>query len=200
MKHNPELAEQLIKGLATSSLFKKVSADMLKELTRKMKISNHEAGITIINKDDEGYTMYFIMSGEVKIHDKEQLLAKLGKGEFFGEMSILDREPRSMSVTALVPSMTASIQRADFFSVLNRYPGMTVELIGFISRRLRKLNKFMVETDCPYLAPVPLRGKRAEPAHTKIVAETIANARGVSLEEIARATTATAEEFFRFNR
>jgi TatD DNase family protein len=62
------------------------------------------------------------------------------------------------------------------------------------------LHKFMVETDCPYLAPVPFRGKRCEPAHTRLVAESIATARGVSLEEIARATTATAEDFFRFNR
>jgi TatD DNase family protein len=62
------------------------------------------------------------------------------------------------------------------------------------------LRKFMVETDCPYLAPVPFRGRRSEPAHTRIVAETIAVTRGVSLEEIARATTATAEEFFRFGR
>jgi TatD DNase family protein len=60
--------------------------------------------------------------------------------------------------------------------------------------------KFMVETDCPYLAPVPFRGKRCEPAHTRIVAEAIAAARGVSLEEIAEATTETAEQFFRFNR
>ena len=59
---------------------------------------------------------------------------------------------------------------------------------------------YMVETDCPYLAPVPHRGKRAEPAHTRLVAETIANARGVSLEEIAASTTRTAEEFFRFRR
>ena len=62
------------------------------------------------------------------------------------------------------------------------------------------LRKFMVETDCPYLAPAPFRGKRCEPAHTRIVAEAIAAARGVSLEQIARETTATAEEFFRFNR
>ena len=62
------------------------------------------------------------------------------------------------------------------------------------------LDQFMVETDCPYLAPVPFRGKRCEPAHTRLVAESIANARGIPLEEIARATTATAEEFFRFNR
>jgi TatD DNase family protein len=60
--------------------------------------------------------------------------------------------------------------------------------------------KFMVETDCPYLAPVPFRGKRCEPAHTRIVAEFIAAARGVSLNEIAEATTETAEQFFRFNR
>jgi TatD DNase family protein len=62
------------------------------------------------------------------------------------------------------------------------------------------LDKFMVETDCPYLAPVPFRGKRCEPAHTRLVAEEIARARRVSLEEIARATTATAEQFFQFNR
>jgi TatD DNase family protein len=62
------------------------------------------------------------------------------------------------------------------------------------------LDEFMVETDCPYLAPTPFRGKRAEPAHTRLVAETIANARGISLEEVARATTATAEQFFKFNR
>src|SRR3954454_24843492 len=60
--------------------------------------------------------------------------------------------------------------------------------------------QFMVETDCPYLAPVPFRGKRCEPAHTRIVAETIAAARGVSLDEIAQATTETAEKFFRFDR
>jgi TatD DNase family protein len=60
--------------------------------------------------------------------------------------------------------------------------------------------KFMVETDCPYLAPVPFRGKRSEPAHTRLVAEAIAAARGISLEEVAEATTETAEKFFRFQR
>jgi TatD DNase family protein len=59
--------------------------------------------------------------------------------------------------------------------------------------------EFMVETDCPYLAPVPYRGKRCEPAHTRLVAESIAAGRGVNLEEVARATTETAEEFFRFD-
>ena len=68
------------------------------------------------------------------------------------------------------------------------------------SQRRLAFDEFMVETDCPYLAPVPFRGKRCEPAHTRLVAESIAAARGVALREIADATTATAEEFFRFKR
>jgi TatD DNase family protein len=60
--------------------------------------------------------------------------------------------------------------------------------------------KFMVETDCPYLAPVPFRGKRCEPAHTRLVAESIAGARGISLKELAEATTENAKKFFRFER
>lgn len=59
------------------------------------------------------------------------------------------------------------------------------------------LGSFFVETDCPYLAPDPDRGKRCEPAHTRRVAEKIASLRGLSLEETARATTQAAEKFFR---
>lgn len=60
--------------------------------------------------------------------------------------------------------------------------------------------QFMVETDCPYLAPVPDRGRRCEPAHTRRVAQQIAELRGVAIEKIAESTTATAREFFRFER
>lgn len=62
------------------------------------------------------------------------------------------------------------------------------------------IDSFMVETDCPYLAPVPYRGKRCEPAYTRLVAEEIARARGIGIDEVGRATSATAEAFFRFNR
>jgi len=58
---------------------------------------------------------------------------------------------------------------------------------------------FMVETDCPYLAPEPFRGKRCEPAHTRLVAEKVAALRGITLEALAAETTATAESFFRLS-
>ena len=60
------------------------------------------------------------------------------------------------------------------------------------------LGSFMVETDCPFLAPVPHRGQRCEPAFVRHTAEHIAKLRGISPEELAIATEATAEKFFRF--
>jgi len=58
------------------------------------------------------------------------------------------------------------------------------------------LGKFMLETDCPYLAPVPHRGKRCEPAFVKEISETVAAAKQISLEELSAATCRTAQEFF----
>jgi TatD DNase family protein len=65
-----------------------------------------------------------------------------------------------------------------------------------VARRV-PLGSFFLETDCPYLAPDPDRGKRCEPAHTRRVAEKIASLRGLTLEETARASTEAAERFFR---
>ena len=59
------------------------------------------------------------------------------------------------------------------------------------------LDRFMLETDCPYLAPVPYRGKRCEPAYVKEIAEVVAQAKGCSLAELSQATCATALKFFR---
>ena len=58
------------------------------------------------------------------------------------------------------------------------------------------LGKFMLETDCPYLAPVPYRGQRCEPAFVKEISETVAQVKLCSLDELSAATCRTAREFF----
>jgi TatD DNase family protein len=58
------------------------------------------------------------------------------------------------------------------------------------------MGSFMLETDCPYLAPMPYRGKRCEPAYVKEIAETAAVVKKVSLDELSVATCNTAREFF----
>ena len=58
-------------------------------------------------------------------------------------------------------------------------------------------DKFMLETDCPYLAPVPFRGKRCEPSHTREIALTSAEVRNCTLDELSNFTCSTADAFFR---
>ncbi len=58
------------------------------------------------------------------------------------------------------------------------------------------MDKFMLETDCPFLAPVPYRGKRCEPAYVQDIAATIADVKGCSLEQLSNATCDIARQFF----
>ena len=58
------------------------------------------------------------------------------------------------------------------------------------------LDRFMLETDCPYLSPVPYRGKRCEPGYVKEISQIVAQVKGCSLEELSEATCKTAHTFF----
>ena len=58
------------------------------------------------------------------------------------------------------------------------------------------INQLMLETDCPYLAPVPYRGKRCEPSYVKEISQLVAQVKGCTLEELSAATCATAQTFF----
>lgn len=65
--------------------------------------------------------------------------------------------------------------------------------------RFVPLDKMMLETDCPFMAPVPHRGKICEPAHVRLVAEKIAELKDESLEQVEKITDRTAKRFFNFN-
>ena len=58
------------------------------------------------------------------------------------------------------------------------------------------MDRILVETDAPYLAPVPHRGRRNEPAFVRLVAETIAQVKGLSLEEVAHTTSMNTQALF----
>lgn len=85
--------------------------------------------------------------------------------------------------------------------------GFNVSFTGIVTFKNAKLvqetaahlpaGSFFLETDCPFLAPVPHRGKRCEPSHTRLTAEFIANLRGESIEALAAHTNAAADAFFK---
>src|ERR1700704_3479992 len=122
MQTHPD-KKTLVSFLAKVSLFSKADGSILNHLAEKTILNSYGAGENIIRKGDIGNTMYLIFSGKLKVHDGEHEVAKLEEGGFFGELSLLDSEPRSMSVTALENSVLGSISRNDFYEVLQKFPG-----------------------------------------------------------------------------
>src|SRR5205814_10452557 len=98
----------------------------------------------IINQGDKGSSMFVILAGHVKVHDKEYVIAEMQEGNFFGEFSLLDDEPRSLSVSALVPTSTGSISQNDFYAILNKYPDITRDIMRVMLKRLRNQNQQII--------------------------------------------------------
>lgn len=107
------------------------------------------------------------------------------------------------SLSGVMHSYAASSETADICLDLGLYLSFSGMVTYRKSEDLRQIaarvpaDRLLVETDSPYLAPVPNRGKRNEPAWVRHTAEVIAQVRGVSLEELADRTTANAECLFR---
>ena len=84
------------------------------------------------------------------------------------------------------------------FSGVITFPPRKGEIVGAYDEIIKNipLEKILVETDCPFVAPVPHRGKRNEPAYVKYVAQKIAEIRGVSFEKVTEQTTKNAKRLF----
>jgi two-component system, NtrC family, sensor kinase len=134
----------LVAYLRHVSLFANAGDNILQHLAAITSVSTYQANQTVIEKGDQGDAMYVIVSGRLKVHDHEHQVAELKKGEFFGELSLLDSEPRSMSVTTLEESVLGSISRNDFYEVLKQFPEMTKDIIAALNHRLRTQNDVLI--------------------------------------------------------
>ncbi len=134
----------LIDFLGKVSLFAKADSSIRGQLADKTVMNSFSADETVIRKGDVGQTMFLIFSGRLKVHDGEHKLAELKQGQFFGELSLLDSEPRSMSVSTLEPSVLGSIDRNDFYDVLKAFPEMTKDIIAALNNRLRNQNDTLI--------------------------------------------------------
>jgi len=144
MIHSHISLQQCIQLLQQVELFRHVPANVIEALAKKMILATYPAEETIIHKGDPGNSMFVILEGKVKIHEGEHNLAEMTARHFFGELSILDSEPRSMSVTALESTTLGVIHQADVYQVLKDHPDAVRDIIGVLSHRLRNQNKTIV--------------------------------------------------------
>lgn len=129
--------------------FEKLSSKYIKLLLQIMHNRVYQAGEYIFYEGDPGVGLYIIREGEVVIKQEnneyvEKELAVLGRGDFFGELAMLDNEIRSASAIALKDTNVAVIFKPDLDEYIDKYPSKGVHILrglsSIITVRLRKLN------------------------------------------------------------
>ncbi len=136
-------------NIANVPLFHGMDAESLSRIAQAMKLRTFRAGEAIFHREDPGQVMYVIHKGRVRIRitgsdGQEVALAILGPAESFGEMSILDNNPRSADVIAIDNVEVFTLQRDDFIQLIKTWPEISIEMMKILSARMRAANQ-MVE-------------------------------------------------------
>lgn len=129
-------------------LFTQIPAHELSPIAEISDEVHYAKGQSIFQEGEEGDALYVIVEGSVKVHRADAFLAALGEGQFFGEMAILDAEPRSASVTAESSLVLLRISRADFSELLDEKPEISRGILLVLTRRLRAANRHVGTGGC----------------------------------------------------
>ncbi|HZE63760.1 MAG TPA: DUF1003 domain-containing protein [Pyrinomonadaceae bacterium] len=132
-------------SLSRVPLFKRLTPEELSQLAQEVDQVKFSANETIFNEQDKGDALYVIESGSVRIwvldEDVEPVtLAELKPGEFFGELAVLDRGPRSTNATAIVDATLHRLSSDDFQDFLMHHPDIAIDVICEIGARMRQTN------------------------------------------------------------
>src|SRR5437016_1785709 len=131
--------------LNTSKLFAGMIASELEVLEHTAQVKSFKAGRNIFQEGDPGDGLYIILEGKVQItcllgQDQRTVLSQLEAGDFFGEMAVLDNQPRSATATAETDTRVYFILRDDLLKVLERSPSLAANLVREFSLRMRDFN------------------------------------------------------------
>ena len=135
------LTIEKVMALKTTEIFRETSEDILVDIAHILKEISFRKDEVIVRKNEIGTCMFIIFSGSVKIHDGDINFATLRRPDFFGELSLLDTEPRSASVTALEESVLLRIDQQAFYEIMGDRREVIREIMKILCRRLRKQNQ-----------------------------------------------------------
>jgi CRP-like cAMP-binding protein len=121
-------------------IFKELRDDFIVRLASVMDELSFPTNYTIFRQGEEGRSLYIVVSGQVKVHIGNKILAEFPKGESFGEMSVFDAQPRSASATTLEPCQCLELTQEQLYDAIEETPEIAVNIIGVLSRRIRELN------------------------------------------------------------
>jgi CRP-like cAMP-binding protein len=124
-------------------LFQQVAEEHVRALAQLVRERSYPRGSVILSQGDPGEALFLIRSGQVKVSvlsedGREVILSVLGAASFFGEMALVDDEPRSAHVIAMSDTVLLQLRREDFRSRIRGSPELAIALLRELSRRLRR--------------------------------------------------------------
>jgi CRP-like cAMP-binding protein len=139
--------------LPPSPLFEVLGDEDRAALVKEMELEQHQQGDIIIHEGEPGSSMYVITSGEVKVYTRgtgqngaKVYLAKLGEGDFFGEVSVLTGKPRTATITASQPTELLRLDKEKLDNALAKYPTVRKVLDDFYKKRAKHTVEAMIES------------------------------------------------------
>lgn len=126
-------------------LFRGLEDRELKAIARLSKEMTFQAGETIVKEGEAGLGFYIIVEGHAAVKRKGKMVASLQKGSFFGEMALLDDQPRSADVVATEPTKCLVLLRWNFWALVSANNNIVRGLFREMARRLRATDQAISE-------------------------------------------------------
>ena len=129
--------EEIASALARVPLFQGISAESMARLASVTGELDFDEGQFVVLQGQVGTGLYVIIEGEVKVEHGSVELARLGPNEFFGELSVIDQQPRSASVLATMPTRTLAVASWDLLGLIESDPSFALNMIKGLAARIR---------------------------------------------------------------
>ena len=121
-------------------IFAEIPDSDLAELADRLREQRVDADTTILVEGELGTSMYVVASGTVRVHYGDQEVARMGEGSVFGELAVLDPQPRVASVTAVDETLLFSVEQDSLYELMAEHPVMLRGIIKILCERLRERN------------------------------------------------------------
>jgi CRP/FNR family cyclic AMP-dependent transcriptional regulator len=115
----------------------------LESIVKASEECKYESGDMIVKKGERGCGFYLVLDGSVEIRSDGTTLSRLGEGQFFGEMSLLDDQPRSANVVAMEPSRCLVLSSSSFKELVSCNPRIALKVCRELARRLRVTDQML---------------------------------------------------------
>lgn len=135
------LAIEKVIILKSVNIFGQVSEDVLADVGALLEEVAYQPGQVIFEAGEQGDSMYIIIEGRVRVYDGERTIVELGERDIFGELALLDPEPRSASIAALQPTRLFRLDREAFLELMAGSPEIVRGVLHVLCERLRQTAK-----------------------------------------------------------